>query len=103
MLLIDSARAGFLFDADRGGLAYYFAHHSTGFHNADWAQARLGDADIASGHEEVVDVSTIKATVRSPVETTVAVVLAAGVVGNKFIILKSLLVRFFREVKVDVP
>ena len=50
--------------ADGCGHAYDLAHHARCAHNADGTEGHMRAADVASGHEKVVNVARIEATVR---------------------------------------
>ena len=51
MILVDGAGGGVVTDAYPCGFADDFAHHAAGAHDPDGAEAIVGDADIAAGHE----------------------------------------------------
>ncbi len=63
MLLVDIPRRAALGHADRRRLADHLADHPTGAHHPDGAQRLVGDADAATGHEQVVDVARVEAAV----------------------------------------
>ena len=100
---IHLAGGGAALDGDGGGFADDFAHHADGFHDADGTEGLVGDADIAAGHEEILDVDRVEAAVGNRVAEIA--VDAAVVLGDsdKGVVGEFGGVFFAREVEVDAP
>src|ERR1035438_4820350 len=63
MVLINASRGCLVFTCDGGCHAYHLAHHPRGPLQTHGSKRDVGDADVASSQEEVVDISGIETPV----------------------------------------
>lgn len=103
MMTIHSSGRGGLLDANGGGLAHDFSHGSASTHYPNRTEPRFCNADIATCHEQVGDVSTVQAAVRCPIDALVRIALAAGEIRDELVAFKTLLKLFLGKMQVNMP
>ena len=63
MLVVDFPWGAVVFGTDGCRFSNNHAHHAAGFHHTHGTQGFVGNADVASCHEKVVDVARVKTAI----------------------------------------
>jgi hypothetical protein len=85
------------------GAANNFAHHAAALHDADCAKSFMANTDVASGHDEVVDVPRVEAAVGQSVAIVAINTSSVNGDGYKGLFGKLGSMLLLRIVKVDGP